>query len=156
MSTISADDVRFWVLRVSEQSAGKLQSSYAGHVSVKSDQVISFEETSAAPTPEEEKIFCDVISEALNMTLSSNNYTVTDIECTDFEFIPYASSRQRLRLFQVDRGGWKRRLQSVDGELNIYYNISAEYPIRLSGEGDFMEGNFDNLIEVSENMSELS
>ena len=146
-STLTKENARFWILRVSDRSSGYLKSSYTGLKSVKSDQLLSFEDASGEPTPEEEEVMCDVLTDSLNSTLSSANYTITAVHCVDFEFIPYEITRKRMRLFPI---GWNSRRQLQQrggGNLNIYYNIEAEYPFR-SGQGDFMADGFDNIIEV--------
>lgn len=133
---------------MSDLTAGNLKSSFSGIKSVKSDQLISFDDASSEPTLEEEEIMCDVLADSLNSTLSSVNYTITSVDCIDFEFIPYESSRKRMRLFPI---GWhpRRQLQQQEGgRLNIYYNIQAEYPFR-SDQVDFMADEFDDIIEVS-------
>ena len=145
---------RFWILRVADRSVGNLKCNYSGLKSIKSNQVITFSDASGLPTPEEEEVFCDVIAGLLNDTVAVNNYTVTDVNCLNFEFIPYVSDRQRIRLFPLGLGAW-RRLQAVGGDLNMYYNISSEYPFPV-GQEDTMGDGFGELIEVSKLISSVS
>ena len=126
-STLTQANARFWILRVSDQTAGNLKSSYSGVKSVKSDQLLSFEDATSEPTAEEEIALCDVLTETLNSTLASANYTITAVNCLDFEFIPYETSRKRMRLF--DTRSWKslRRLQTGSGgRLDILYSIEGK------------------------------
>ena len=145
---------RFWILRVADRSVGNLKCNYSGLKSIASNQVITFKDASGLPTPEEEEMFCDVIAGLLNDTVAVKNYTVSDVNCLSFEFIPYVSDRQRLRLFQLGLGAW-RRLQAVGGDLNMYYNISSEYPFPV-GQKDTMGDGFGDLIEVSKPISLVS
>jgi hypothetical protein len=135
------------VLRVSDNSRGNLKSHFSGLKSVKTDQLITFEGATGAPNPDEQTVMCDVLAAELNATLSSANYTMTDLNCIDFEFIPYETSRKRMRLFPIVWNS-RRRLQQQGGNLNIYYNVEAEYPIR-PGQVDFMTDGFDDIIEVN-------
>jgi hypothetical protein len=146
-STLSEENARFWVLRVSDLSNGNLKSSFSGIKSVKSDQLITFKGATSEPSQEEQSAMCDVLADQITATLQSENYTVTAVNCTEFEFIPYETSRKRMRLFLI---GWnpRRRLQQQGGDLNIYYNVEAEYPIR-SGQLDFMADGFDDIVEVN-------
>ena len=147
-SDLPSEKARFWILRVSDRSGGNLKSSITGLKSVKSDQLLTFEDATSEPSPEEEKVLCDVLTETLNSTLSSSNYTVTHVECLDFEFIPYETQRKKKRLFSIRWPSLRRRLQqNGGGDLNIYYNIEAEYPMR-AGQVDFMADGFDDIIEV--------
>lgn len=147
LSSLDSADARFWILRIADRSSGNLKCNYSGLKSVKSDQVITFKNASGLPTPEEEDVFCDIIAGLLNDTVSMKNYIVTDVDCLSFEFIPYKSYRKRLQLFQLGLGAW-RRLQTVSGDLNIYYNISSEYSFPV-GQEDTMADGFGDLIEVS-------
>ena len=148
-SDLPTENARFWLLRVSDRSNGNLKSSITGLKSVKSDQLLTFEDATSEPSPEEEKVLCDVLTETLNSTLSSSNYTVTDIECVDFEFIPYETQSKKRRLFSFRWPSLRRRLQQNEGgELNIYYNVVAEYPLR-AGQEDFLADGFDDIIEVN-------
>jgi len=150
-SDLPSENARFWILRVSDRSGGNLKSSITGLKSVKSDQLLTFEDATSEPSPEEEKVLCDVLTETLNSTLSSSNYTVTHVECLDFEFIPYETQRKKKRLFSIRWPSLRRRLQqNGGGDLNIYYNIEAEYPMR-AGQVDFMADGFDDIIEDSIN-----
>lgn len=146
-STLTTQDARFFILRVSDMTSGNLKASYSGLKSVHTDQLMIFEGASSDPSPAEETIFCDVITDELNSTLSSANYTVTSVECLSFVFIPYETSRKKMRLFPIGWGSGRRLQQAGSGNLRITYNVEAEYPIR-SGQVDFMGGNFDDIIEV--------
>lgn len=128
---IPAGRVKGNLLEVSDRIKGDLPAVYSGAQTVSSEQVIEL--NNAAPVElEDETTFCFGIQDQLTESYYLINYTVLDVNCESFNFVPFEASDD----------------QPV-GNLEVDYKVTGEYTPADREEDIELREQFGGLVEVS-------